>query len=350
MNTSAREEAETARRTIENWFGDYPREFRSRWLGDFRSHDDGQHESAFFELFLFKFFQANLCKRVEIEPDFEWQKGAPDFLVETKDGMIFVVEAISPNYRSDEVASSSKISSEIRDAINEIALENHYIVLEKIIPPSRSIKKNKIKISIENWIKSNPKKNEKFIYKDSGCYIKISLIESPNRDLNSLNYRAIGIEVGGVSTRRSGEEIKMALEKKANKYRSLGMTYIIALNARSIVDTEDDYISANYGTNSLVFDIGRDGIENREPNLVRNNDGLFNDGGRARKANVSAVLIFDGIKPWQWRDRKSSLIHNAFAKHPLGALQLGGDAWCIQGSDLCKIEGRDVGSIFDAGC
>jgi hypothetical protein len=345
LDSSARSEAREAREVIESWIADYPESGLLRWLGDFRSNDNGQHVSAFFELFLVRFFQANGWTVIEVEPEIEGVRGKPDLLIEGPDGLRVVVEAIVPNDKADEQRGKEKLIADIKDAINAVKIPNHYLMLEAIEAPTEAINKARLISALNAWIASKPAKDEVFEYNDKGALVNIRLLHRAGRDINSPEYRAIGIEMGGVSVSTPGDLVKKGLERKASKYKELELPYVIALNARGLHDTEDDYLAATYGTQAVRFSMGRDGLTG-EPEWIRNHDGLFNDGGKPRKQHVSGVLLFNGVAPWNWSDRYSCMIHNAFAHKPLGDLSFGGDAFVASDGILKKVQGRRIGEIF----
>jgi hypothetical protein len=345
LDASARPEAAEARQLVESWLEDYPADMLGRWLGDFRNNDDGQHDSAFFELFLFQFFKAAGWS-VTVEPQLDGLQGRPDFLIENSDGLRIVVEAISPNAKSDEMRGKEKLTADIKDAINSIKISDYYLVFEAVEAPAQSINKAKLIEALQGWLETGPAPDQIFEYQDRGALVKIQVIHRPGRKTDDPNYRSIGIEMGGVSVSTPGEVVKRALQKKAGKYRELELPYLIALNARGFHDTEDDYLAATYGTLAVRFSLGPEGAE-REPEMIRNHDGLFNEGGRPRKTNVSAALIFNGIAPWNWRDRRSCMIHNAYAERLLEDLTFSGDGYLPNGGILQKFEGLNVAALFE---
>jgi hypothetical protein len=347
LDSSARPEAREARETVESWVAAYPKSSLVRWLGDFRSNDDGQHLSAFFELFLVSFFEANGWTVLEVEPEIDGVRGRPDFLIEGPEGLRVVVEAIVPNDKDDEERGKAKLIADIKDAINALKLRDYYLMLEAIEAPTEAINKANLVRTLNAWIDSKPAEDAIFEYEDKGALVNIRLLHRPGRDVDAPQYRAIGIEMGGASVSTPGDHVKKGLERKASKYKELQLPYVIALNARGFHDTEDDYLAATYGSLAARFSMGPDGM-NDEPEWIRNHDGLFNDGGRPRKQHVSAVLLFNGVAPWSWSERCSCTIHNAYANKPLGDLSFGGDAFVARDGVLNKVEGRRIGEIFGA--
>jgi hypothetical protein len=346
LDSSARREVCECRSIVEKSIADYPQDKLLRWIGDFRSSDDVQHFSAFFELFLFRFFQRDGWKVLEVEPQIDGVLGSPDFLIEGPNGSRIVVEAIVPNEKPDEERRKQKLIDDIKEAINAVRISDHYLILDAIEAPTQAIDKAKLVRALNRWIDENPGQDDVFEYRDRGALVSIKVFPRPGRNTESPQYRAIGVEMGGVSVSTPGDHVKKGLEKKAAKYRELQLPYVIALNARAAHDTEDDYLAATYGTQALRYSIGPDGPVG-EPEWIRNSDGLFNDGGKPRKQHVSAVLLFNGVAPWNWYARRSCMIHNAFANKPLGDVSFGGDAFVVDDDVLTKVEGRNVGDLLE---
>ena len=67
LNRSARSQAVKVRSELEGWFSRYPEAERYEVRQRFRSKNDSQHRSAFFELFLHELLMQLGC-RVEIHP------------------------------------------------------------------------------------------------------------------------------------------------------------------------------------------------------------------------------------------------------------------------------------------
>ncbi|MXP45614.1 hypothetical protein [Allopontixanthobacter sediminis] len=214
LNASAREEAAIARRTVEDWLADYPAGNFSHWLGDFQSADDGQHQSAFFELFLFQFFSKSGCEIIAVEPSFEGQKGNPDFHLRDKVGREFIVEAISPNFSADINKGKEKLTAEIKDAINSLPINNHLLILEKIEAPFESINKKRLADALLQWIANNPDENDLFEYRDKGALVQLKAIARRGLEASSRSHRPIAVEMGDVSISTPGMEIRRGLEKK----------------------------------------------------------------------------------------------------------------------------------------
>lgn len=345
LDESARPEVELVRKTVEGWLEGYPSTNFDHWLGDFCSSNDGAHQSAFFELFLFRYFVAIGWEVLAVEPEIDGVTGNPDFLLRDSTGKQVVVEAISPSYRSDKELKRDSLAEDIKDAINSVISPNHYLILKKLEPPKNAVKKRPIAEAIEKWLLSDPRRGDIFHYIVDELVIEIEAYPRPGRDISSVNYRSIGVEIGKFTVSTPGADVKAALLKKAQKYKGIKIPYVIALNARKMHDSEDDFISATYGVEKVVVTLNPDGGSD-DHRWERDTNGLFNDGGKLRKRHVSAVLVFDGIQPWSWREHRSCTIHNEGALQPLEGACFGGDAFFPEHGVLRKVEGKDVGELM----
>jgi hypothetical protein len=117
LNRSARPAFLAIRTVLEGWFSSYPEAHRKDLHGRFRSSDDTQHRSAFFELFLHELLLRLGC-RAEIHPSVAGTSKSPDFLVESKIDGMFYLEAVVASGESREEASTRAISSGLHDILD----------------------------------------------------------------------------------------------------------------------------------------------------------------------------------------------------------------------------------------
>ncbi len=345
LDNSAETRAIEIRQVVESWIRNYPQDRLGQWLGNFKSDNNEQNSSAFFELFLFQFFRANGCAILGVEPDICGIEGNPDFLIKHPSLGEIVVEAVSPSRWSDAERGKRKLVDEIRDAINAIKLENQILILKQIVAPEQAIDKSKLVSELKLWIKEVPSQGEEFLYKDRGGLIRIEIVPSNHRNVESPRYGAIGLELEGGSVTRPGYKLKKALDKKAKIYKALKVPYLIAINSQLMEDSEDDYLAATYGTEAASYRFGPNGLDGTV-DFIRNFDGLFNEGDKARKRHVSAVIFFDGVASWNWGSRRSCILHNAAAARTLHNATFGGDAYLIDQEKLRRVEGVSVAQLF----
>jgi hypothetical protein len=345
LQRSGREEAQRIRAQIECWALDFPKNAFEGWLGKFRSDDDDAHFAAFFELFLFHFIRAGGSEVLEIEPMLSNTEKRPDFLIQTRRHRKILVEAINPKSKLLRDTGKLRLTEDVKDAINELKIRDYYLAVDIRRDPDQAIPKAQLKKAIADWIAAYPERGTELRYEDRGLELVVTAHSSPPRDMDSESYRAIAIEMGKPYVGTPGDGLREAVRKKAAKYGKPDYPLIIALNASSLFDSEDDYVAALYGSPQVTFSVGPNGPIGNE-RMTRANNGVFNEGGRARKTHVSGVLYFNGVFPWQIEDRRSLLVHHAWTEKPLGDLTFGGDALVPREGTLKRIQGASVGEIL----
>src|SRR5947209_17160443 len=82
-NQSARPSIVVFRGILERWFERYPDQEKSGLRGRFRSSNDSQHKSAFFELYIHELV-THLGFDLQVEPDVDGCGNHPDFLAHRK--------------------------------------------------------------------------------------------------------------------------------------------------------------------------------------------------------------------------------------------------------------------------
>jgi hypothetical protein len=137
LNRSGRPEAARVREKAEAWFADYPDTDRDDLVARFRSTIDDQHQSAFFELFLFQLLQTRGCKVLEIEPKLAHTDKSPDFLVENAKKERFYVEAVQASGLSNQdVAARARLNTAL-SAIDSMPSPLHFLDLKVTGSPTK---------------------------------------------------------------------------------------------------------------------------------------------------------------------------------------------------------------------
>ena len=126
LNRSARPEMAEVRRVLKGWLSRYPEAERRRLCQDFRSRNDWQHYSAFFEVFVHELLLL-LGGQPQPHPELGGTAKHPDFPVESSSGCHYV-EAVLASDESKEqfdviwdlgpseaIRTEFALSSEMRD-------------------------------------------------------------------------------------------------------------------------------------------------------------------------------------------------------------------------------------------
>jgi hypothetical protein len=179
LNRSGRPEAARVRDKAETWFAGYPDTHRDELVARFRSAIDDQHQSAFFELFLFHLLQARGCKVMAIEPKLDHTDKSPDFLVENAKQERFYVEAVQASGLSNQdVAARARLNTAL-SAIDSTPSPTHFLDLRVTGSPTKPLSVNNLKARLKSWIAGLPadettKQAAPFVWDEHGVKIQLS--------------------------------------------------------------------------------------------------------------------------------------------------------------------------------
>jgi hypothetical protein len=143
MNRCAWPETETIRRTMENWYSEFPVKHQKDLRNRLRSGDDFNYHSAVFELIL----HATLIRLgfgVDVHPVSPTGEKRPDFWV--RDIHPFFVEAAVASGESAQERSANQRMNAVYDALNQLRSPDYFIGIElhgspAIPPSSRDLRK-----------------------------------------------------------------------------------------------------------------------------------------------------------------------------------------------------------------
>jgi hypothetical protein len=343
LNVSAREEAGRVRALVDSWFDHYPNDHRASLVSRFRSPIDDDHRSAFFELFLHELIIAQGHRIEAIEPSLPHTLRRPDFLVENANGHRFYLEAvIATGHSQAEAAALNRLNQALR-AVDTASSPGHFLDLAVRGTPDAPVSIKALRTALKEWIEKLPK-NERglalFIYEEHG--LRISLNAFPKNNVGAG--RAIGARHFPVQQVTVDEDIRAAILKKANRYGTLDLPYIVAVNSFALFHHEDNALDALLGTPGVVAYRKPDGTYVHEER--RTADGVWQGPTGARKHGLSAVFATANVTPWNFASRIGCVIRNPWATRPLPPTALGVNEFNPEGGKFLKTEGTNLGAIF----
>jgi len=119
LNRCSRPEWKIIREELETWFSRYPSDAQGEFLSRFRSDNNNNFRSAFFELFLHELL-LNLDCSVEIHPQLgPGTTRSPDFLVQGPSRHDFYLEACLATDESDEQTGAKARMNQVYDLLNK---------------------------------------------------------------------------------------------------------------------------------------------------------------------------------------------------------------------------------------
>jgi hypothetical protein len=308
LNRSARPAFIAIRTLLEDWFSRYPEAHRKNLYGRFRSSDDRNHQSAFFELFLHELLLRLGC-RLEIHPKLVGTAKRPDFLVESDAGGSFYLEAAVATGKSQSEASTKAISRKLHDILDRIDSPNFFIgwKVEKASqdpPPARAIKAflkqslasldpDQVTIDL-NYRRS--KTLPRWTYSHHGWMIEFFPIPKSPRIRGEAGVRTLGYEEEGPKWVDTRTPLRDVILGKAGKYGKLDVPYVVAVNSLAWHLDKVDAMEALFGKEAYVYMQTRTGFSG--PKFQRNADGVWTSPTGPRYTRLSAILLIEGLLPW----------------------------------------------------
>lgn len=324
-NRSARPEIAKVREVLEAWFSRYPlkgkREFRQR----FRSRNDWQHRSAFFELFLHELMLLLSCS-VRVHPGRgQRESRKPDFRAETLNGNRFYVEAVVANEESRAEMAARARMNRMYDALGRMQSPDFFLYMKikgssRTSPPAARIRSSLVghlrdldlgEIA-KLWRSGKQSSLPHWSYRHEGMEVIFFPIPKGPKTRGKPGVRPIGIQFHEIRVVRTADAVRRAVLKKAGRYGELRLPYVIALNA--LCDTVDktDVEEALLGTERMTIPYGL--RRSTEQVWTRAPDGALTGGSGRRYTRVSGVLVVSKLKPWNIPGAKIQLYHNPSAR------------------------------------
>jgi hypothetical protein len=326
LNRSARPAFRAIRTILEDWFSRYPEAHQKDLYGRFRSSDETQHRSAFFELFLYELLLRLGC-RPEIHPTVAGTTKSPDFLVESRTGGPFYLEAVVSTGESQTEASTKAISSKLHDILDRLDSPNFFVGWEvkrstQKPPPARRIKaflKQRLAPLDADRVASDSKSRgsialPRWTCSTEGWLIEFSPIPKSIGLRGKPGVRFIGyeLEAGWVDARTPLRDVIL---EKAGRYGKLQYPFVVAVNSFASHLDKIDVMDALFGKEQYMFHQTPSGISDPVPQ--RAPDGVWTSPRGARYTRLSAVLLFESLFPWSLAHCPVCLYHNPWGEKPL---------------------------------
>lgn len=353
MNRCGWTEAATIRTTLEKWYSEIPPPNQKDLRNRFRSGDDFNYNSAFFELVLYAMLNT-FGSPVDMHPASPTGKKRPDFLIRER-RPFFLEAAVVSDESAQEHAAKQRMNT-VYDAINKLQSPDFFIGLElhgapATPPSSRSLRRfleDKLSdldyVAVRTALEASGSLDcmPHWRYSHEGWSIDFFPIPKSPAARGSADARPVGALIEEGKWRDGCKGLRETLSKKAGRYGQLDIPYIIAVNAIDHAD-DIDVRDALFGQECLEVAGSESGACER-PNRMRNGVLWGPDG--ARNTRVSAVLVAFGLNHSNIAKVRVCLYHNPWASRPYdGALCQFGQLIPIDGR-LEPITGRALGEIL----
>jgi hypothetical protein len=348
---SSREDVNTVRKLLEFWFSEFPFKERKELKNRFKK----EFHIAFYELFLFILFK-NQGFEIEIHPILKSSTKRPDFLIK-KNGVECFVEAKVCNDKSKAQVGFERKQNQLFDEINKIRIKGFLLEISELsfLTNKQPRAKELIRL-VENEVSKIDRKSlEKDL--DENGFNKIPEIKYENQDLrisirpipliDSAKDKISDTPIGMLPMESfwgGGEEsLKDSIIKKASRYGKFDIPYLICINAIGHKTSgKIDIENVIWGSLALSFTNNPD---DKNVKWIRKSDGIFHNGRRATKTNVSGVLVTK-VFPFGVPNSKYWLYKNPFSKHPFDFNQLDLRLNYVKNGQIISQEGEDLDKIF----
>lgn len=359
LNCAAGPVYDRIRTVMEEWYSNYPVEHRS----EFRSRLPGQiypkFSAAFFELYLHELLRRH-GYRITVHPDLTpMTTKRPEFLIESGNGERCIVEAITAsNQSAAEHARQSNLHA-LYDAIDS-GLDSPNCFLSMRIMDSSHVSipaRNVIAFLEARLATVDPDALlEQFTsvgfdalpvwtYEERGWRILLSPIPKPLEARGKLNRRPLGLFPQKPECVEPHGSIADAVKKKASRYGSLDMPYVVAVNVLDAFVDHVHIMEALFGKEVIQF-LTQDGNLVGEPELRRKPDGRLFYNGTPINTRVSAVLVVPNAAPWSVASTVPVLYLNPWAGLPYTGPLRYLTRYEGDGQEMALIEGTPPGPLF----
>ena len=350
-NRSTRKDVVRVKQVLEDWFARFPKDTDLRQR--FRSRIGRQHQGAFFELYLHELL-TRLGYTVDAHPQVD-EPTHPDFLASRNGDRQFYLEATIAA-ESDEEAGQQKLIDQAYDTLNRMRTPNFLLALRVQGAPQTAPRGRKLRERLERWLATLEWASVKeawdkdgfeglpiFPWEHDGWSLLIQPIPKAQEHRGSDDIRPIGFNMPfGVFPVTVDEDIKRAVQVK-NKYGSLDLPFVVAINITGDFCSQYDVANALFGHETVIF----------TPTGTRSGDRLHDgawDGPKGpQNTTISAVLVYRQLNMWTAKDVVPWFIHNPWARIPLPPDKLPFTQF-VPDSDtrqLKKVDGRLPGLYLD---
>jgi len=329
LNRSGRPAFHRIRAVLEGWFSRYPEPYRKDLCGRFRSSNNTQHRSAFFELFIHELLLRLDCG-VKIHPTLAGISTSPDFLVDSRTNGQFYLEAVVASGESHEKASARAIRSSLRDILDHLDSPSFFVGWElrsgtQTPPAARRVKaflEQKLAAVDPERIAGDLKSRgfealPRWVYSQDGWIIEFFPIPKSPHLRGKPAIRTIGMEFEGAGLVLVDDRtpLRDAILDKAGKYGKLDLPFVVAVNSLAEHLDRVDALEALFGREQFVYTQTPAGLAG--PKAQRAPDGVWTSPGGPRYTRLSAVLLIHDLFPWTVTRCTLCLYHNPFAEKRL---------------------------------
>jgi hypothetical protein len=342
LNRSARPTFATIRATLDEWFRRVrvPLARQNALRQRFRSLNNNQHDSAFFELVLHEMLLRLGCT-VVWEPAIGDRSTRPDFLVQTPDGQHFYLEATVVTGKSAEEAAAEARMDEVYNA-NRLDSPNFFIGVRISGAPRSPVPAKRIRGFLAHRLAElDPDKANgwpQWRFKHDGWIVDFFPIPKRAEARGRPGIRPLAMFYQTDVKFDIVKHVRKAIRTKSSRYGQLDLPYLIAVNVLEAF-REKDVCNALFGELTYQFDTASGAISGRRlPNGVWSGQ---------KHTRVSAVLIADDVHPYRAAQASVAIWHNPWAARPATGLLPLLTHYLPVNDQIQRQDGRTLGDLLN---
>ena len=331
------------RKTLEQWFENYPQEAKAALRTRFRK-DDHNHGSALFELLLHE-----ALLRLGLAPVVIRDPSMPDFAITDRLGNTYYVEATVATRTGPDV--DDRLEDHVLDAIDDIARARptRIAVMAETrgklnqLPPLRRIQRD-----VREWLDGI----------DPATVVTGHFRDNPRREVSHGEWRLTLIAhhvlkrpacrlISGPAKAGFFDDASVLRRKIRGKVNSYDLEHplIVAITAFSTFVDREDQISSLFGSEAVTVEVDAEG-RGLPGYLLRRRDGVWVAESGSRNSRLHGVLFVDGAFPSIAAIAHPYTFINPFidAKLPAELIQLGNAR--VQDEQFVYEQGQRLGRIL----
>ena len=344
---------------MEQWFDRYPTTGQAELCARFRSDNNTQHQSAFFELFLHELLFRLGC-HVTLHPDIPNISKTPDFLVESPNGERFYIEATITTCESATEAAARARMNAVYDVLNREIKSPDFSLWINIEgapatpPPAKRIASfinaHLAKLDYDEitrlYESERTEEVPRWRFEHEGWKIEFKPYPKTAKARGKPGVRPICGHSWGFREIDHRKPIRNAITKKAGRYGDLDLPYVVAVNVLEFID-EIDIMEALFGQEQLTISFSQNGFVNPvDTQISQLPSGAWTEPSGSRYTGVSAVLLASWLQPSNVPRADLCLYHNPWALRPYKSVLTRLPQAVLRDNQMEYVDGESIEKIF----
>ena len=225
-----------AREFVGQWFEQVPEDERADLQARLTSSDDGQHQTALFELYLNALL---LAMGYQVQRHVELGEGRVDFLALRGGQPVFYLEATSTTL-ADEMKKQARALDDVCDTLNSIHCPDYLLDLFDYGEHKTTPNLGRLRREVQRWVDGlasasvpmlgGTRESNTLEWEHGDWQLEITAWLKPESLRGDPTCRPLGHQGQPARCIEVGKGVCGALRSKANRYGDPGLPYVIAVN------------------------------------------------------------------------------------------------------------------------